>query len=55
VAWQFAAGSRIRVSVSGADADHCGQVPHGRPPALTFARGADRASRIALPMRAVSA
>lgn len=55
VAWQFAAGSRIRVSVAGADADHCGQVPHGRPPALTFARGADQASRIALPMRPISA
>ena len=36
VSWQFAAGSRLRVSIAGTDADHCGQVPHGRPPALTL-------------------
>ncbi|MDB5592215.1 CocE/NonD family hydrolase [Enterovirga sp.] len=39
VAWRFAAGSRIRLSISGADADHCGQVPHGRPPRLTLDLG----------------
>jgi hypothetical protein len=32
VGWRFEAGSRIRLSISGADSDHSGQVPHGRPP-----------------------
>ena len=38
-AWRFHAGSRIRLAIAGADADHYGQVPHGRPPALTIDRG----------------
>ncbi|ACA19014.1 peptidase S15 [Methylobacterium sp. 4-46] len=49
-AWRFAAGSRIRVSLAGADADHCGQIPHGRPPLLRVHFGADAPSRIALPL-----
>ncbi|MBL6458246.1 CocE/NonD family hydrolase [Belnapia sp. T6] len=49
--WVFAAGSRIRLSVAGADADHCVQVPHGRPPLLTLLRGGDRASALDLPLR----
>ena len=32
VAWRFAKGSRIRLSIGGADADHFVQTPHGRPP-----------------------
>ena len=36
VSWRIAAGSRLRLSIAGADADHCGQVPHGRPPLLTL-------------------
>jgi predicted acyl esterase len=39
IAWLFSAGSRIRLAIAGADADHYGQVPHGRPPALTIDRG----------------
>lgn len=39
VGWRFAAGSRIRLSICGADADHCAQVPHGRPPVLTVSFG----------------
>jgi putative CocE/NonD family hydrolase len=50
VAWQFAAGSRIRVSIAGADDDHCGQVPHGRPPLLTVLWGEGNASVLELPM-----
>ncbi len=38
--WTFSAGSRIRISLSGSDAEHYGQVPHGRPPLLTLVRGA---------------
>jgi putative CocE/NonD family hydrolase len=51
VAWRFSAGSRIRLSVAGADDDHCGQVPHGRPPLLTLFRGNGRASALELPLR----
>jgi putative CocE/NonD family hydrolase len=50
VAWRFAAGSRICLSISGADDDHCGQVPHGRPPLLTLSWGADHVSTLELPM-----
>jgi len=49
VAWRFSAGSKVRVSLSGADADHFTQVPHGRPPHLTLHRGPAHTSRIELP------
>jgi uncharacterized protein len=48
-AWRFAKGSRIRLSIAGADADHFVQTPHGRPPMLTVLSGGDRASAIELP------
>jgi putative CocE/NonD family hydrolase len=38
-AWRFAKASRIRLAIAGADADHYGQVPHGRPPVFTIDRG----------------
>jgi hypothetical protein len=38
-AWVFGKGSRIRLAIGGADADHYGQVPHGRPPVFTVHRG----------------
>ncbi|KWV58673.1 hydrolase [Bradyrhizobium macuxiense] len=50
VAWRFSTGSRIRLSIAGADDDHCGQVPHGRPPLLTIFRGGASASRLELPL-----
>jgi hypothetical protein len=50
VAWRFAPGSRIRLSIAGADDDHCGQVPHGRPPLLKIFRGAGHASALELPL-----
>ncbi len=37
--WGFRAGSRVRLAIGGADHDHFGQVPHGRPPLLTRASG----------------
>ncbi|WP_235610693.1 CocE/NonD family hydrolase [Bordetella sp. H567] len=52
-AWRFAAGSRIRVSIAGADKDHCGQVPHGRPPLLKIGTGGQIGSRIALPLHQI--
>jgi putative CocE/NonD family hydrolase len=48
-AWRFAAGSRIRLSIAGGDADHFVQTPHGRPPLLTVMSGADKATRLELP------
>src|SRR5262249_51651606 len=52
--WSFRKGSRIRLAISGADADHYAQVPHGRPPTLTIHHGGEMASRITLPLRMVS-
>jgi putative CocE/NonD family hydrolase len=48
-AWRFKAGSCIRFSLAGADADHCGQIPHGRPPLLEVRFGEGSPSRIELP------
>jgi putative CocE/NonD family hydrolase len=48
-AWRFAAGSRIRLSIAGGDADHFVQTPHGRPPLLTVMSGAEKATRLDLP------
>ena len=50
VAWRFSAGSRIRLSIAGADDDHCAQVPHGRPPLIKLLRGGSSASALELPM-----
>ncbi len=49
-AWRFAKGSRLRLSIAGADADHFVQAPHGRPPLLTISSGGDRASVLELPV-----
>jgi uncharacterized protein len=49
-AWVFGKGSRIRLAIGGADADHYGQVPHGRPPVFTVHRGE---SFLDLPLRPV--
>ncbi len=50
-AWTFSAGSCIRLAFAAADADHCAQIPHGRPPILTFSEGGGMASFIDLPCR----
>ncbi|MBP0443583.1 CocE/NonD family hydrolase [Roseomonas sp. SSH11] len=49
--WVFKAGSRIRLSIAGADADHCAQVPHGRPPRLAILHGGEHGSALDLPLR----
>jgi putative CocE/NonD family hydrolase len=49
VAWRFARGSRIALSIAGADADHFVQAPHGRPPLLTLLSGGEEASLLELP------
>ena len=48
-AWRFAAGSRIRLSIAGGDADHFVQTPHGRPPLLTVLSGGEKATLLELP------
>lgn len=52
VAWTLSAGSRLRVSISGADRGHFPQVPHGRPPRLSLRLGGELASYLDLPIRA---
>jgi predicted acyl esterase len=52
VAWRFSAGSRIRLSIAGADDDHCAQVPHGRPPLIKVLWGEGNTSVLDLPMMA---
>jgi putative CocE/NonD family hydrolase len=49
--WRLRKGSRLRLAIAGADADHYAQVPHGRPPLLTLHHGGTRASRLELPLR----
>ncbi|HTE80679.1 MAG TPA: CocE/NonD family hydrolase, partial [Reyranella sp.] len=50
VAWRFAGGSRLRLSISGADADHFVQTPHGRPPLLKVLSGGEQATLLELPV-----
>lgn len=50
IAWRFAKGSCIRLSISGADADHFVQTPHGRPPTLRLMSGGAQASLLELPV-----
>ncbi len=49
-AWRFAKGSRLRLSIAVADADHFAQTPHGRPPTLTLLSGGGQASLLELPV-----
>ena len=49
-AWRFSAGSRIRLSIAGGDADHFAQTPHGRPPKLSILSGGERGTSIELPV-----
>jgi uncharacterized protein len=49
-AWRFSAGSRIRLSLAGGDADHFVRTPHGRPPHITLLSGGERASALELPV-----
>lgn len=50
VAWTLAAGSRLRVSLAGGDRGHFPQVPHGRPPVLTFGLGGNGGCYIEVPV-----
>lgn len=50
IAWRFAKGSRLRLSIAGADADHFVQAPHGRPPVLSLLSGGAQATVLELPV-----
>ena len=50
ISWKLAPGSRLRLSLAGADGDHFAQVPHGRPPRYEITLGGDDASSIELPL-----
>jgi uncharacterized protein len=51
VSWKLARGSRLRLSIAGADGDHFAQVPHGRPPRFEITLGGPDGSFIDLPLR----
>jgi len=51
VSWQFAQGSRLRLSIAGADGDHFAQVPHGRPPRFEIVAGGADGSFLDLPLK----
>jgi len=55
VSWCVKAGSRLRISIGGADADHFPQVPHGRPPKLEILIGGLDGSFVDIPMRPLRA
>jgi putative CocE/NonD family hydrolase len=47
----FDAGHRVRLVVTGADADNCATPPREPPPIVTFAWGPGRRARLELPVR----
>lgn len=52
--WTFAKGSRIRLSIAGADADHYVQLPYGRPPQLKILHGEGYPSALELPSQPIA-
>lgn len=54
ISWRLRKGSRLRLAIAGADADHYAQIPHGRPPTLTLHHGGEHSSRLDLPLRSLA-
>lgn len=52
IGWRLSAGSRLKLSLSGADAEHFQQVPHGRPPRYTLRLGGADGCVLRLPVAA---
>lgn len=50
VAWTLSKGSRLRLSIAGADAGHFAQTPYGRPPVFNLSTG-EGASSVDLPIQ----
>ena len=55
ISWKLSAGSRLKLSISGTDAEHFAQVPHGRPPLFKLQTGGARGCRLQLPVVVASA
>jgi uncharacterized protein len=53
ISWTFLRRSRIRVSIAGADADHCERIPSDGPLSIKVFRGGNKASFFNLPLRFV--
>lgn len=51
ISWKMMKGSRLRLSIAGADAGHFMQVPHGRPPRFELVLGGADGSFVELPLR----
>jgi putative CocE/NonD family hydrolase len=51
ISWKLSRGSRLRLSIAGADAEHFMQVPHGRPPRFEVVVGGATGSFVELPIR----
>lgn len=51
VSWTLKRGSRLRLSIGGADADHFPPVPNGAPPLLNVFVGSQEGSFFDVPMR----
>lgn len=54
IAWRLSAGSRLKLSLSGADSEHFQQVPHGRPPRYTLQIGGAQGCKLRLPIASTS-
>ena len=49
-AWTLKKGSRLRISITGADADHFPPIPNGMPPLLNLVVGGENGSFVEVPM-----
>jgi putative CocE/NonD family hydrolase len=52
VSWTLSAGSRLRLSIEGADCDHFQRIPDTGPVQFEILRGGGNASHVKLPLRA---
>lgn len=54
VSWTLKRGSRLRLSIAGADEAHFPAIPNGAPPMLSFALGGSQGCSFDIPLRAKS-
>lgn len=54
VSWTLQTGSRLRISICGADKHHFPRLPHGRPPLLKLVRGGTDSTFFEIPYRSVA-
>ena len=50
VSWTLKKGSRLRISITGADADHFPPIPNGMPPVLNILLGGQSGSFVEVPL-----